>query len=84
MIFRLLFIAAMTFGTMTTTPPVQATDDDRVVYISHKRAHRIMTQGIHPKCKYEDGSGQRRTCVWDARHMGNGEGRSFLSITPKR
>jgi hypothetical protein len=27
-------------------------------------------------CRYEDGSGQRR-CVWDARHMGNGEGQSF-------
>lgn len=27
-------------------------------------------------CKYEDGSGQRR-CLWDARHMGNGSGRSF-------
>lgn len=30
-----------------------------------------------PPCKYEDGSGQAR-CVWDARHMGNGEGRSLL------
>lgn len=28
-------------------------------------------------CKYEDGSGQAR-CVWDARHMGNGEGRSLI------
>lgn len=28
-------------------------------------------------CKYEDGSGQRR-CVWDARHMGNGEGHSLI------
>ena len=28
-------------------------------------------------CKYEDGSGQAR-CVWDARHMGNGEGNSLL------
>ena len=25
-------------------------------------------------CKQEDS----RNCVWDARHMGNGEGRSFL------
>lgn len=30
-------------------------------------------------CKYEDGSGQRR-CVWDARHMGNGEGHSVKII----
>lgn len=30
-----------------------------------------------PPCRYEDGSGQAR-CVWDARHMGNGEGRSLL------
>lgn len=28
-------------------------------------------------CKYEDGSGQAR-CVWDGRHMGNGEGKSLL------
>jgi hypothetical protein len=27
-------------------------------------------------CKHEDGSGQGR-CVWDGRHMGNGEGRSY-------
>lgn len=30
-----------------------------------------------PPCKYEDGSGQAR-CVWDARHMGNGQGHSLL------
>lgn len=30
-----------------------------------------------PPCKFEDGSGQAR-CVWDARHMGNGAGRSLL------
>jgi hypothetical protein len=28
-------------------------------------------------CEYEDGSSQRR-CVWDARHMGNGVGRSLI------
>jgi hypothetical protein len=28
-------------------------------------------------CKAEDGSGQRR-CVWDGRHMGNGEGKSLI------
>lgn len=26
-------------------------------------------------CKYED---QATRCVWDAKHMGNGEGRSFV------
>ena len=30
-------------------------------------------------CKYEDGSGQKR-CIWDARHMGNGEGHSLKII----
>lgn len=30
-----------------------------------------------PPCKFEDGSGQVR-CVWDARHMGNGQGQSLL------
>jgi len=30
-------------------------------------------------CKWEDGSGQRH-CVWDARHMGNGGGRSFIAL----
>jgi hypothetical protein len=28
-------------------------------------------------CEYEDGSSQR-VCVWDARHMGNGEGSSYI------
>ena len=32
-----------------------------------------------PACIYEDGSSQAR-CVWDAKHMGNGEGRSVLII----
>lgn len=31
-----------------------------------------------PPCKYEDGSSQR-VCVWDARHMGNGHGLSFVA-----
>lgn len=29
-------------------------------------------------CRYEDGSGQRAACVWDGRHMGNGNGRSYI------
>ena len=33
----------------------------------------------HDACKYEDGSGQR-VCVWDAGHMGNGEGRSYIAV----
>lgn len=32
-----------------------------------------------PVCKYEDGSGQAR-CVWDARHNGNGHGRSYVIV----
>ena len=38
-----------------------------------------------PPCRYDDGSlpssGQGR-CVWDAKHMGNGQGKSFLAIHP--
>lgn len=30
-------------------------------------------------CKNENGSGQR-LCVWDAKHMGNGSGKSLLNI----
>lgn len=38
------------------------------------------TEAAAPKwsaCEYEDGSSQRR-CVWDGRHMGNGEGQSLI------
>lgn len=34
-------------------------------------------------CRFEDGSGQR-VCVWDARHRGNGVGRSVLVIRSGR
>jgi hypothetical protein len=34
---------------------------------AHRMAH----------CHSDDGSGPR-PCVWDARHMGDGEGRSFV------
>lgn len=33
-----------------------------------------------PACKYEDGSGSGRVCVWDARHRGNGKGKSFIKV----
>jgi uncharacterized membrane-anchored protein len=36
-----------------------------------------LTADRMPRCVAEDGSGQAR-CVWDARHMGNGEGRSVV------
>lgn len=35
----------------------------------------------YPKCRNEDGSGQRELCIWDARHRGNGEGHSLINIT---
>lgn len=38
-------------------------------------ASRLMVNP--PPCRYEDGSGQVR-CFWDARHMGNGIGRSYI------
>ncbi len=33
--------------------------------------------GARP-CNHEDGSGDPLPCVWDARHMGNGAGRSYV------
>lgn len=30
-------------------------------------------------CKYEDST----NCVWDAKHMGNGGGRSFVATGPR-
>jgi hypothetical protein len=36
-----------------------------------------------PSCRYEDGSAQRATCVWDGRHRGDHHGASYLSITVK-
>lgn len=35
-----------------------------------------------PACIYEDGSGQA-ICVWDAKHMGNGNGKSFIAKNPR-
>jgi hypothetical protein len=32
-----------------------------------------------PACEYEDGSSQK-VCIWDAKHMGNGEGKSGIII----
>lgn len=32
-----------------------------------------------PPCRFEDGSGQS-VCVWDARHLGNGRGVSYVAI----
>lgn len=29
-------------------------------------------------CVYEDGSGGPTPCVWDAKHQGNGVGRSYI------
>jgi hypothetical protein len=30
-----------------------------------------------PPCRFDEAAGPR--CVWDARHMGNGGGRSFIN-----
>ena len=32
-----------------------------------------------PACEYEDGSSQK-VCIWDAKHQGNGEGKSGIII----
>ena len=37
-------------------------------------------RGGYPPCQHEDSTG----CVWDARHMGNGSGRSFLATRDGR
>lgn len=40
-----------------------------------------ITSARMPACSFDDGSGTgRRPCVWDARHMGNGLGDSFVAI----
>ena len=33
--------------------------------------------GLYIPCEYEDSN----NCVWDAKHMGNGEGRSFIATS---
>ncbi len=38
----------------------------------------MLQPGNGRACKFEDGSGGRRPCVWDARHRGNGQGRSVI------
>lgn len=49
-----------------------------VAILAAGTAEAAAPNGIRP-CKYEDGSGQAgRRCVWDARHMGNGEGSSLV------
>lgn len=35
----------------------------------------MTTRNRWPACKGEDGPGP---CVWDGRHQGNGEGRSYI------
>lgn len=37
------------------------------------------TAGRVAPCRDDSGSSRRRVCVWDARHMGNGRGRSFYA-----
>lgn len=33
-----------------------------------------------PACKNDDGSASARICVWDARHQGDGRGKSFIKV----
>ena len=42
----------------------------------------IVSNAGVPPCTYEDGSGQKATCVWWAGKRGNGKGDSYL-VTPK-
>lgn len=46
-------------------------------------AAAVMPITPHPRplrpCPTEDAGGMR-ACVWDARHMGNGQGRSYLYL----
>lgn len=46
------------------------------VNVTHKAAHKAAKQGVKP-CKSED---DLITCVWDARHRGNGKGQSFVRV----
>lgn len=44
-----------------------------------EKSHAAKIDKGYPPCLAEDGSTQR-SCVWDARHRGNGEGRSFVKV----
>lgn len=47
------------------------------VELEHAAHTAAATSPGLPACRVEDGSGQR-ACVWDARHAGNGAGRSVV------
>lgn len=42
----------------------------------------VSTDSNMRHCRYDDGSGPL-PCVWDARHMGNGQGKSFIARRSK-
>jgi hypothetical protein len=44
-----------------------------MIFGSSAPADAAPPAGLHRPCQYEDSN----NCVWDARHMGNGAGRSF-------
>ncbi len=53
--------------------------------ISHRKAHRLLygdggigtAVAVAAKCSSDEGGIKGQSCFWDARHQGNGQGRSF-------
>jgi hypothetical protein len=70
-------LAAVVAAVVLSVAPMagaEAHDDDG-------HAVTMAAASLMAPCKWDDGSGSgRRPCVWDARHMGNGIGRSFVAI----
>ena len=60
------YIAALALALAVGTPAVALADGN--VMPTPK-------SGLYLPCEYEDSN----NCVWDARHLGNGHGRSFIA-----
>ena len=60
-----LIATALLATTIATAAPANA----------YRGWREVLQPGNARPCKFEDS----RFCVWDARHMGNGQGRSFAA-----
>lgn len=51
------------------------------VMVAHDAGAALATNEIDrtPPCKYDEAGPEFPRCVWDARHMGNGLGQSFIN-----
>ena len=72
MMRRVIGVAVLTVA-LVASPAAAKFSDPK----SELRIAKSEFSGVAP-CRFEDGSGQAPGCVWDARHRGNGIGRSFI------